>query len=788
MRLLRVVYLIFSLIRSKSSARCCNEWLNQLNIISLMKNISLIFMIVFLGNCTSNPHEQTISWNGEKPFGHVLSLNGEWQLEDGNGNQPPDTFTRIVNVPGIVKNAYPPFEQVGLKTEKREVYWYRKKVDLPDYEFEKARLIIGKSRYGTTVYLNGKEVGSNMLNHTAGTFDVTGYLIKEGTNELLVRLGAHISDAPDTVTTAGEVEKERYYAGIYDDVELVLSSASNVNNVQVVPDIKANKVGVEVEWEHQGQNEEIEYEVTIYNNEGNLVSSQFQTSALGKGNIKNDFFEIPIPEPTLWTPENPNLYLLQVEKEGEVYQTRFGMRTFRVDPDFTNKALLNEEQIFLRGTNVSLFRFFEDTLCKQQPWDRDWVVELHKRFKAMHWNSYRVCITALPDFWYDIADEMGFVLFDEYPMWYALQNEMASPESQQKNLADPIRRYGVYPQKLKAEHLANEYTHWMREHWNHASVCLWDAQNETWTPETGKAIQMVRHLDKSNRPWDNGWSPPVQKGDYREAHNYYARYNVGSEQQKTQADLPEPFKLSDLPEKDKIGFTFYFPYQAFYEGGQYDAYWDFPCVLNEYGYLWLNRDGTPTTLTKPYYDAVLGKDAAPEERFYHYARMQAALTEFWRSSRTMFGVLSVFGLSFSSDYAATGDMFVDVDRLTYYPYFKEYVADAFNPLGISIDFWEQEIPVKSSSWPPVQGIEIPVLITNDRLSDKSGYIEVSLKDTSVDSILIQEKYAFEVAASGQRRVISKIAKPEKEGFYLLSAKLIAEGEPEVVSYRDIQFK
>ena len=168
--------------------------------------------------------------------------------------------------------------------------------------------------------------------------------------------------------------------------------------------------------------------------------------------------------------------------------------------------------------------------------------------------------------------------------------------------------------------------------------------------------------------------------------------------------------------------------------------------------------------------------------------MQAALTEFWRSSRTMFGVLSVFGLSFSSDYAATGDMFVDVDSLTYYPYFKKYVSDAFNPLGISIDFWEQEIPVKSSSWPPIQGLEVPVLITNDRLSDKSGYVEVRLKDTSIDSVLIQEKYAFEVPASEQKKIITKIAKPEKVGDYLLSARLIAEGEPEVVSYRDIQFK
>ncbi len=124
--------------------------------------------------------------------------------------------------------------------------------------------------------------------------------------------------------------------------------------------------------------------------------------------------------------------------------------------------------------------------------------------------------------------------------------------------------------------------------WNHASVCLWDAQNETWSPATAEAINMVREYDHSNRPWDNGWSPPAGKNDYREAHNYYF-------------SSPEPFKLSDLKHRDKFGRTFYAPYQAFYNKGEFNEYWDYPCVLNEYAYLWLNRDGTPTTLAKPYF-------------------------------------------------------------------------------------------------------------------------------------------------------------------------------------------
>ena len=35
----------------------------------------------------------------------------------------------------------------------------------------------------------------------------------------------------------------------------------------------------------------------------------------------------------------------------------------------------------------------------------------------MNWNSLRYCIGFPPDFWYDIADEEGILLQDEFPIW-----------------------------------------------------------------------------------------------------------------------------------------------------------------------------------------------------------------------------------------------------------------------------------------------------------------------------------------------------------------------------------
>ena len=35
----------------------------------------------------------------------------------------------------------------------------------------------------------------------------------------------------------------------------------------------------------------------------------------------------------------------------------------------------------------------------------------------MHWNAMRICVGLVPDFWYDIADEHGLLLQNEWNYW-----------------------------------------------------------------------------------------------------------------------------------------------------------------------------------------------------------------------------------------------------------------------------------------------------------------------------------------------------------------------------------
>jgi hypothetical protein len=147
-------------------------------------------------------------------WGKVVPLDGVWEIAEGSRQQVPSRFPSRVPVPGLVTSAKPAFEKAGEENNLREVYWYRKKFRIPGNLPALARLKIFKSMFGTKVYLNGKEVGESELNFTPLYFTVTPFLKGNGEeNELVVRVGAHISAVPDSVVSGGDPERHRYPAG-----------------------------------------------------------------------------------------------------------------------------------------------------------------------------------------------------------------------------------------------------------------------------------------------------------------------------------------------------------------------------------------------------------------------------------------------------------------------------------------------------------------------------------------------------------------------------------------------
>ncbi|HWJ25501.1 MAG TPA: glycoside hydrolase family 2 TIM barrel-domain containing protein, partial [Flavisolibacter sp.] len=452
------------------------------------------------------------------------------------------------------------------------------------------------------------------------------------------------------------------------------------------------------------------------------------------------YVKIPFVNVHLWSPEDPFLYNLEVSTEADTYTTRFGMREFHFDP-LTHKAVLNGKPYFMRGSNITLYRFFEDSACKNLPWDSAWVRKLHKSFKPFHWNSLRYCIGLPPEQWYDIADEEGLLIQDEFPIWYGGIG------------------WNYWPDSLKKEELVKEYTEWMYENWNHPSVVIWDASNETVshngnTDVTGEAVWQVRNLDLSNRPWDNSYGPHRAPNDVYEAHPYH---------------FQDPnFKLSDLATADSVPF-----------GNQERNNQVFPVIIKEYGWLWLNRDGSPTTLTKELYKNLLGENSTVEQRRHLYALYTAAETEFWRCHREAAGVLHFTALGYSRSNGQTSDHFKDVAGLKYEDEFLKYVPDAFAPVGLMLDEWGKEIEGGKAH-------NFNIITINDLEKPWQGTIHLQI--VKGGEIMAEKSLELIIPSYGQKRVTITCNTLKEEGSYTVIASLEKGGEHTVKSIREIPFK
>lgn len=671
----------------------------------------------------------------------VICLDGTWQIAEGSLRQRPSAFDHRVPVPGLADMARPAFEAVGEEAGKRlrRAFWYRRTFELEGVVARVAKLKIHKAKFGTRVLLNGRLVGDHLPCFTPAVFDVRGALQGEGqTNELVVRVGAWRDAVPRSVPDGWDFEKTRYIPGIYDSVELLLCGTPHVVRVQTVPELERGAVRVVAVLGNAGQPSDARLrcrvcEVSSGRSVGSAESKPIRLEAGGERTVQ---LRVPIRPCRHWSPEDPFLYRLEATTGADTLQVRFGMRSFGFDPK-TKMPVLNGKPYPLRGTNVCIYRFFEDPSRGDRPWREEWVRRLHRVFRGMHWNSARYCIGFPPERWYDIADEEGILIQDEFPIWYLSQ----------------------WPAELKSDELVRQYTDWMQARWNHPCVVIWDAQNESKTAETGKAIAAVRGLDGSGRVWDNGWSPPQRAGDVFEAHPYpfYSK------------DKPSSFRLSRLADTPGA------PGVAGGLGGNvFLNTADNPTIINEYGWLWLNRDGTPTSLSVHNYRALLGGDSSPEDRRRLYARYLAAMTEFWRCHRQVAGVLHFCGLGYSRPGGQTSDHFLDIEKLTLEPNFQRLVGDAFAPVGLMIDLWDEEIPAGKR-------LKVPVVVINDLNRRWEG--QIRLRILRGRAMIAEQREACQVGPLGKAGRSFEITVPVQPGDYEIVAELRGGGRQAVQSRR-----
>lgn len=695
----------------------------------------------------------------------IVSLDGRWEIADGMlPDAIPETFTHTVTVPGLVNQATPTFDRVdafysreqlanriraklspkewlqeywnGKVEQDRNYFWYRLVFRAPEQR-DAAVLKINKAQFGTAVWLNGQQLGEYSGCFTASTFPVEKVIRWKGDNTLLIRIGAHPAVLPDTYPTGSDFEKIKWTPGIYDSVSLLCSDNPVIQSIQIAPQIGTNEITVQTTLRNcsaRAVTSSLTHAVRTWKSGAPVSVSTPLPVTLAAGEEKVLTQTIPVPQAHLWTPEDPFLYLLKSSTGGDSANTRFGMREFRFDAA-TKRAYLNGKIYFLRGSNITLHRFLEDPLCKDLPWKDEWVRKLLGDLpKKMHWNYFRFCIGPVPDKWLDICDEVGLLVQNEFFVWTGRPGW-----------------YEGYSRTYDTEEMIRQYKDWLRDNWNHPSIVVWDANNETENATFfDSIIPAVRPLDLSKRPWENSYNTPADPNDPVEDHPYLMQ---GGHMGKL------TFKMSDLETRDGAPNPAALPAP------------NNPPLINEYGWIWLNRDGSTTALTDNVYKQLMGENTTARERLDMWAYLLAGKTEFWRAHRKYAGIIHFVYLTCSYPGVYTSDHFSDVTRLTLDPAFADYVAEAFKPLGVYINFFQPTLK-------PGETRAFRVMMVNDDAQAVSGNLTLTLEDAA-GKALATTAQRFEMAAAGDTSLELTLTIPAAAGKCTLKAVAAPDGEKKI---------
>ena len=674
------------------------------------------------------------AWAGHAANRTTLPLDGTWTMaESVAGDPPPASFPHRAPVPGLANLAEPPFPDVDLFDSKelianrvrkhelpesarvdgagtprqaRNYFWYRREFRAPA-EREVAMLRINKAQFGTAVWLNGTKLGEHAGCFTAGVFDVTPAVKWKAVNTLIVRVGAHPAVLPATYPAGTDFEKLKWTPGIYDRVAIAFCDNPVVDWVQVAPRLADSVALVQTRLRNRGDRPvtaNVWQEVRAWRKPGVVAAAAAVPVTVPAGGILVLTQTVAIANARLWTPETPFLYELETRTGSDALKTRFGMREFHGDAQ-SRRFLLNGKPYYLRGSNITLHRFFEDPGCGGLPWDERWLRRLLVEVpKEMHWNSFRFCIGPVPDRWLEIADEAGLLIQNEFFIW-------TGAPSWDTNYS---RAYDV-PEMIR------QYAGWLRDNWNHPSVAIWDANNESVEPLFGREIvPAVRGLDLSRRPWENSYNEPLAPDDPVEHHPYLS--------QSTDTSGEIKFRMSDLETLNPAPKIWHYPRH------------DRPVLINEYGWLWLNRDGSPTLLTRKLYPLLLGPDSTADQRFALNAYMLAGKTEYWRASRQYAGILHFVYLTGSYPGVYTADHWQDLKRLRLEPHFADYVAEAFKPLGVYVNFFQPTLAGGEAR-------EFDVRLVNDLDTPARGELRLTLENAG-GQVLASTARPFELPPLG----------------------------------------
>ena len=388
----------------------------------------------------------------------------------------------------------------------REAYLYDKVFSFPS-DFNRGRVLLhfGAVDQIAVVYLNGNRLGKHVGGYLPFSFDVTDYVLLEEENHIRVE----VVDSLDSELPYGKQRKDRggmWYtpiSGIWQTVWMESVPKESIQGLKISTDTKT----VTVEFSPICG----EKTLKIQTENGEMTCSTVENR-----------FTVNIPNPHLWSPEDPYLYSFTLESGEDKISSYFAMRTITSKKiGNTSYLCLNDNPYFFHG--VLDQGYFPDGIYL--PASPEGYINDIKAMKKLGFNMLRKHIKIEPDLFYYYCDKLGMVVFQDMVNSgeYHFFLDTALPTV---GLKKGIRHR---VSKERKEQFEKDCEETAKHLFNHPSVLYYTIFNEGWGQYGADGVyEKMKEID-STRIWDatSGWFRE-KKSDVVSEHIYFRKIRLKS--------------------------------------------------------------------------------------------------------------------------------------------------------------------------------------------------------------------------------------------------------------------
>ena len=312
----------------------------------------------------------------------------------------------------------------------------------------------GAVNYEAKVFLNKQFIGMHKGGSTPFYIEITDYL--EEINRIIVVA----NNTRKRTNVPCENTDWFNYGGIYRDVELIRLPETFIKDFRINllkgSDYKQVQAYIRIDGGNKNGKAVLKIEELSVEKEIDINN--------GSGQIIMDL------QPELWSPDHPKLYDVKVSYDGDCLIEKVGFREIKREG---TDLFLNGKKVFLKGVCTH-----EESVKNGKAMTEEEIRENFRLAKEMNCNFMRLAHYPHTEKAARIADEVGIMLWEEIPVYWAID----------------------FKNKETYQDAENQLTELILRDINRASVIIWSVGNEN--ADTEERLEFMSSLAKKAKELD----------------------------------------------------------------------------------------------------------------------------------------------------------------------------------------------------------------------------------------------------------------------------------------------